>query len=88
MITPPTGPYLINRTINLSCFIDPAPPEPVTYRWRILRAHGVYWEQSWQNISYTPLYYSDFHHLQLYCQVFSNTVQVTEGKKFIEVYGM
>ena len=87
MATPPTGPYLIGNTIHLLCFVDPTPPNPVTYRWRILRLHDS-WEPSGQNVSYTPSYYSDFHHLWLYCQVFSNALQVTEGKKVIDVCGM
>ena len=86
MVTPPTGPYLIDNTIHLSCFANPTPPDSVTYRWRILTLSGIQ-ETSGQNMTYTPSYYMDFHYLWLYCQVFSNGVQIIEGKKVIEVYG-
>lgn len=86
-ITPPTGPYLIDRTIDLSCFINPTPPDPVIYRWRILS--GIYssWEPTNQNISFSPNAYDNFHYIWFYCQVFSNAVQIAEGEKAIEVYG-
>lgn len=90
MATPPTGPYLTDSTIELSCFIDPSPPDPVTYKWRLLTGLYGYWEPEGQNISYTPSSdFNDFHHLWFYCRVFSNTVTapVAEEKKVIEVYG-
>ena len=86
MVTPPTGPYLTGNTIHLSCFTNPIPPDPITYRWKVLRLYG-FWETSGQNASYTPRYGRDFHHLWWYCQVFSSGVKVTEGKKVIEVHG-
>ena len=92
VVTPPTGPYLIDNTIHLSCFVNPwtmvnlTPPDSVTYRWRILTLSGTR-ETSGQNMTYTPSYYRDFHYLWLYCQVFSNGIQIIEGKKVIEVHG-
>jgi hypothetical protein len=91
MVTPPRGPYLIDSTIELSCFIDPTPPDPVIYQWRVLTGLYGYWEPDGQNISYTPSSdFHDFRHLWFYCRVFPNTVKapaVAEGKKTIEVCG-
>ena len=86
VLTPPAGAYLIDNTIECSCFVDPTPPNPVSYRWRVLRFYG-FSQYNGQNTSYTPSYYRDFHHIWFYCEVFSNTVPVTEGKKVIEVHG-
>ncbi len=87
IVTPPTGPYrLFDRTIDLSCFVDPTPPDPVTYQWRVFTRSFDSWEPNGQNISYSP-YRRDFHYIWFYCSVLSNAVQVTQGKKVIEVYG-
>lgn len=86
MITPPMGPYQIGNTINLSCLIDPIPPDPVTYRWRVFQVFSS-WDRTGQNVSYTLSHYKDLRHPWLYCEVLSNMLPVTRGKKVIEVNG-
>ena len=85
VVTPPTESYLIDNTIHLCCLVNPTPPDSVIYQLRILWLFGSQ-ETSGQS-TYTVSYYMDFHYLWLYCQVFSNRVQVIEGKKVIKVYG-
>ena len=85
--SPPNGPYKIGDAIACSCFVNPTPPEPVTYHWRAPQLYG-YFSTNGQNTSFAPSEYFDFHFIWFYCSVrFSNGSLVAEGKRLIQVHG-
>ena len=87
MLSPPVGPsYQTDHSIECSCFVNPAPPEPVTYQWVVPHLAG-HFQRSGQNISYIPYTYRDLRFLWFYCEVFSDATLVAEGKRLIEVHG-
>ena len=88
VVTPPTGPYLIDSMIELSYLIDPTPPGLVICKWRALTGLYSYWEPDGQNISYTPSSdFHDFRHLWFYCRAFPNAVKAPALAEVIEVCG-
>ena len=61
---PASGPFLVNQEIEFTCYVDPAPPEPVTFSWHAVKeANGATTLRSQSSVnttSYTPRY-SDLH---------------------------
>ena len=87
---PASGPFLVNQEIEFTCYVDPAPPEPVTFSWDAVKeANGTTTLRSQSSVnttSYTPQY-KDLHISWFFCKVFSNGRRVGVGRKRIEFHG-
>ena len=84
---PPSGPFLIENQINLTCHVHPMPPEPVTYSWHAVKdANGPTTLSSQKTTLYTP-YYLDLHFSWFFCKVFSNGSPIGVGRRLVEIHG-
>ena len=90
MVTdPPKGLFLVGNEIEFTCYVDPAPSEPVTYSWHavkdtdgptILSGHT-------NTIRYTPNY-RDLHFSWFFCKMFANGKLIDVGRRRVEFHGI
>ena len=83
---PSKGPFNVQQIVQFSCFVEPTPPEPVTYQWNTVDNYfggSSYNSQSF-NISY---YYHSLRYCWYSCQVFQNQTLIGSSDKFVEVQG-
>ena len=87
---PASRAFLVNQEIEFTCYVDPAPPEPVTFSWNAVkdanRATTLRSRSSVNTTSYTPQY-RDLHISWFFCKVFSSGTQVGVGRKRMEFHG-
>ena len=71
-----------------SCLVEPTPPGPVTYQWRVVNNVYGYVRSIWsQNFSD---WYSRYDHLQYayyFCLVSVNDIPVGSASKMAEIQG-
>ena len=89
---PSQEPFKIGQNVQFSCFIEPAPPEPVTYRWKAVGEYNPLdfgtRTSNQQNISATYNYnLGTLHYCWYFCQVFMNQTLIGSSSKLIEVHG-
>ena len=89
IITEPSqGPFRLGQTVQLSCMIDPIPPDPITYRWRAVEYGGVTGSRLGQNINRT--YNTRWEWLPLcyyYCKVLVNGTVMDSASTLVELQG-
>ena len=86
---PPSGPHLIGSTVNLTCLIQPQPPEEeVTYQWN---DNFVYTSPVVANSSLpyatTSIGIGHPHTARYYCQVYYRNILLASGSTVITVQG-
>ena len=83
---PSKGPFNFQQTVQFSCFVEPTPLEPVTYRWNTVERFSGISTYSSQNFSRT--YYSrNLRYCWYSCRVFQNQTLLGSNNKFVEVQG-
>ena len=88
LTNPSSGPFLTNTVVGFFCFVDPQPPDPVTYNWEFQRNAEFSISDLFpgQNLSHIQLYLS-FRFIWFFCKVYSNDTLVAVGSKLAEYHG-
>ena len=85
---PSQGPFRLGQTVQFSCLIDPIPPDPITYQWRMVEDYygGT---SSQQNFSRTYSIYSNGYMPQCYysCEVLVNQTVLGSTSTLVELQG-
>ena len=90
IITEPSqGPFRIGQDVQFMCQVDPTPPDPVTYQWRIVERSYEGSTSPQQNIS-TFYYYYDYtlRYCYYYCQASVNQTLLGSASRVVEVQGI
>ncbi len=83
---PSQGPFRIGQTVQFSCLIEPTPPDPVTYRWRIVEYARIGHTHTQQNYS-RSFYNRNLHYCYYLCEVSVNQTLLGSASRIVEVQG-